>query len=263
MKRLEGKIALVFGAGSAGPGWGNGKATCMVYAREGATVVPVDVVRDSVDETVRALAEEGFEARALCGDVTREADVACIVEEVIGRHGRIDVLQNNVGMTVMGNLEETSEESWDRVFDVNVKSIFFTCKHVLPHMVAAKRGAVVNISSLASTQVNKYPYFSYYGSKSAVNQLTRAIAVHYAPHGIRANAVLPGVMNTPLIYTQIAAEFASIEEMIRARDAASPMGHMGDAWDVANASLFLASDEAKYVNGVILPVDGGKSCWGR
>ncbi|RUV84695.1 glucose 1-dehydrogenase [Mesorhizobium sp. M1A.F.Ca.IN.020.06.1.1] len=263
MRRLEGKVALVMGAGSSGPGWGNGKATAMTYARNGARVVAVDLHRESVDETVALIREEGFEADALCGDATREDDVKSIVSEVMRRHGRIDVLQNNVGITVMGSIEETTVEAWDHVFNLNVKTVFLACKHVLPLMVAQKAGTIVNISSLASLQVNKYPYFSYYGSKSAVNHLTKALAVHYAPHGIRVNAVLPGVMHTPLIYTQIASEFSSVDEMLKARNAASPMGRMGDAWDIANASLFLASDEANYVTGVILPVDGGKSCWGR
>jgi len=263
MLRLEGKVALVMGAGSAGPGWGNGKATAVTYARNGAKVIAVDLHRHSVDETVSIIRDEGFEADALCGDVTSEGSVEAIVAEAIDRYGRIDILQNNVGTTVMGALEETTVESWDKVFDINVKTVFLACKHVLPHMMKRKSGAIVNISSLASMQINKYPYFSYYGSKAAVNQLTKGLAVHYAPHGIRVNAVLPGVMHTPLIYTQIAGEFGSVEEMLAARNAASPMGHMGDAWDIANASLFLASDEAKYVTGVILPVDGGKSCWGR
>ncbi len=263
MKRLENKVALVMGAGSSGPGWGNGKATAVTYARHGAIVVPVDMNPESVAETVEILRAEGFDTLGYTGDATKEADVVRIVRDVIAKYGRIDILQNNVGTTVMGSIEETSEESWDHVFDVNVKTVFLACKHVLPHMVAKSSGVIINISSLASLQINKYPYFSYYGSKSAVNQVTKALAVQYAPKGIRANAILPGVMDTPLIYKQIAGEFSSIDEMLKARNAASPMGRMGDAWDIANASLFLASDEAKYINGVILPVDGGKSCWGR
>jgi NAD(P)-dependent dehydrogenase (short-subunit alcohol dehydrogenase family) len=163
----------------------------------------------------------------------------------------------------MGDPVDATEESWHRVMDVNATSVFLTCKHVLPHMVRQSRGAIINISSTASVQINSYPYFSYYASKSAVNHMTRALAVRYAPHGIRANAILPGVMNTPLIHRQISGQFRDAEEMIRARNAASPMGHMGDAFDVAYAALFLASDEAKYITGVCLPVDGGKSCTGR
>jgi NAD(P)-dependent dehydrogenase (short-subunit alcohol dehydrogenase family) len=130
-------------------------------------------------------------------------------------------------------------------------------------MLAQGSGAIVNISSLASIQINRMPYFGYYASKAGLNHFTRALAVNYAPHGIRANAVLPGVIDTPLIYKQISTEYATVEEMVKARNAASPMGKMGDAWDVAYASLFLASDEAKYITGVCLPVDGGKGCAGR
>jgi NAD(P)-dependent dehydrogenase (short-subunit alcohol dehydrogenase family) len=185
------------------------------------------------------------------------------VDSILRKWGRIDVLHNNVGITQMDDPVSASEESWHRVMDVNITSVFLTCKYVLPHMMNQKSGAIINISSTASVQINQHPYFSYYASKSGVNHLTRALAVHYAPHGIRANAVLPGVMDTPLIYQQMAGQFRDTEEMIRSRNAASPMGHMGTAWDVAHAALFLASDEAKYVTGVCLPVDGGKSCAGR
>jgi NAD(P)-dependent dehydrogenase (short-subunit alcohol dehydrogenase family) len=163
----------------------------------------------------------------------------------------------------MGDPIEASEESWHRVMDVNATGVFLTCKHVLPVMLGQKSGSIINISSLASIQINQYPYFSYFASKSAVNHFTRALAVYYGPHGIRANAILPGVMNTPLIHKQIAGQFGTTEEMLRVRNAASPMGHMGDAWDVAYAAVFLASDEAKYITGACLPVDGGKSCAGR
>jgi NAD(P)-dependent dehydrogenase (short-subunit alcohol dehydrogenase family) len=190
-------------------------------------------------------------------------DIERAVRKTIDRWGQIDILHNNVGITEMGDPVDTSEESWHRVMDVNTTSVFLTCKHVLPHMVRQARGAIINISSTASVQINSYPYLSYYASKSAVNHMTRALAVRYAPHGIRANAILPGVMNTPLIHKQISSRYRDTEEMVRARNAASPMGRMGDAWDVAYAALFLASDEAKYITGVCLPVDGGKTCVGR
>ena len=262
-RRMAEKVVIVFGAGSSGPGWSNGKACAVTYAREGARVMAVDIDENAARETCQVIRDEHGHCEFAPADVTQSNDIARVVETTIGLWGHIDVLHNNVGITEMGDPIEASEASWKRVMDVNATSVFLTCKHVLPHMIARARGAIINISSTASLQINSYPYFSYYASKSAVNHMTRALAVRYAPHGIRANAVLPGVMNTPLIHKQISSQFQNADEMIRARNAASPMGRMGDAWDVANAALFLASDEAKYVTGVCLPVDGGKSCVGR
>jgi NAD(P)-dependent dehydrogenase (short-subunit alcohol dehydrogenase family) len=261
-RRLDGRVALVFGAGSSGPGWGNGKAAAALYAREGAKVVAVDRNREAAEETAAIIASEGHEALALAVDATRSTEVAEVAAEAMRRHGRIDILHNNVGITEMGDPIEASEESWDRVMAVNLKSVFLACKHVLPVMKAQQRGAIVNISSLAAVTVNAYPYFSYYASKSGLNHLTRALAVRYAPFGIRANAIMPGVMDTPLIYQQIAGQYADTQAMVKARNAMSPMGFMGDAWDVARAALFLASDEARYITGVCLAVDGGLACKG-
>jgi NAD(P)-dependent dehydrogenase (short-subunit alcohol dehydrogenase family) len=265
---MAGKVVIVFGAGASGPGWSNGKACAVAYAREGAQVMAVDIDESAARETCEVIRGEHSKTEQdrsafAAADVTQSSDIARVVESTIRLWGQIDVLHNNVGITEMGDPVEASEDSFRRVMDVNATSVFLTCKHVLPHMLARTHGAIVNISSTASLQINSYPYFSYYASKSAVNHMTRALAVRYAPHGIRANAILPGVMNTPLIHKQIAGQFRDPDEMIRARNAASPMGRMGDAWDVANAALFLASDEAKYVTGVCLPVDGGKSCVGR
>ena len=251
---------LVFGAGSSGPGWGNGKAAAVLYAREGARVVAVDVRLEAAEETVAIIASEGGVAHAVAADVTRAAEVAAAVGVAVERFGGIDVLHNNVGITDMGGLDEIDEERWRRVMDVNLTGVFLTCKHALPVMLAAGRGAIVNISSLAGAVINKYPYFSYYASKAGLNHFTRALAVQYARQGIRANVVMPGVMDTPLIHSQIAGQYADKAAMLAARDAMSPMGRMGDAWDVARASVFLASDEAAYITGVCLPVDGGLSC---
>ncbi|HYG42868.1 MAG TPA: SDR family NAD(P)-dependent oxidoreductase [Bordetella sp.] len=261
--RVRDKVAIVFGAGSSGPGWGNGKAAAALYAREGARVYAVDRDEAAAQETRRVILEEGGRCTALVADVTLSGQIAQAVQAVLRAEGRIDVLHNNVGITEMGDPVEASEESWHRVIDTNLTGVFLTCKHVLPSMVQQGHGSIVNISSLASIQVNTYPYTSYYAAKAGLNHLTRAMAVRYAPDGIRVNAVLPGVIDTPLIYRQIVGQFDDIEEMRRRRNAASPMGHMGDAWDVAHAALFLASDDAKYITGVCLPVDGGKACAGR
>lgn len=261
--RLRDKVAVVFGAGSSGPGWGNGKAAAVLYAREGAKVVAVDIDLDAAVETRDIIRSEGGVADAVAADVTSSTAVGAAIAHTIAAFGTIDVLHNNVGLTKMDEVTDISEESWHQVIDTNLTGVFLACKHALPIMVAQKRGSIVNISSLASIQINNYPYASYATAKAGLNHFTRAIAVQYAAHGIRANAVLPGVMNTPMIYKQIAGTFEGTEDMIRARNAASPMGRMGDAWDIARAALFLASDEANYITGVCLPVDGGKSCAGR
>jgi NAD(P)-dependent dehydrogenase (short-subunit alcohol dehydrogenase family) len=234
----------------------------VLYARHGARVFAIDVRAEAAAETDEIIRGDGGIRVATQADVTESQDIELAVDSILRKWGRIDVLHNNVGITQMDDPVSASEESWHRVMDVNLTSVFLTCKYVLPHMMSQKSGAIINISSTASVQINQHPYFSYYASKSGVNHLTRALAVH-APYGIRANAVLPGVMDTPLIYQQMAGQFRDTEEMIRSRNAASPMGHMGTAWDVAHAALFLASEEAKYITGVCLPVDGDKNCTGR
>jgi NAD(P)-dependent dehydrogenase (short-subunit alcohol dehydrogenase family) len=260
---LAGKTALVFGGGSSDEGWSNGKAAAVLYAREGARVFVVDIDGIAASATAELIQAEGGTARWAQADIRKSDDIKNAVDKMIAGFGQIDILHNNVGITEMGDPIDMTEESWHRVMDINATGVFLTCKHVLPHMLARNGGAIVNISSTASIQINSYPYFSYFASKAAVNHFTRALAVRYAPNGIRANAVLPGVMDTPLIYKQISTQFETVDEMVKARNAASPMGRMGDAWDVAEASLFLASDRAKYITGVCLPVDGGKSCAGR
>jgi NAD(P)-dependent dehydrogenase (short-subunit alcohol dehydrogenase family) len=258
--RLKDKIAIVFGAGSVGPGWGNGKATSTLFAREGAHVVCVDFNRDAARETVGIIAGEGGSASAAFCDVTKSAEVRQIVDDVIAVQGRIDVLHNNVGYATMGGPIELSEDEWQKTFDLNITSCYLACKHVLPHMLARKAGAIVNVSSIAAIRWTGYPYAAYYAAKAAVNNFTMGLALQYAKDGIRANAVMPGLMNTPLIHQQISGQYKDADEMVRARDAACPMGRMGTAWDVAKAALFLASDDAAYITGVSLPVDGGLTC---
>jgi NAD(P)-dependent dehydrogenase (short-subunit alcohol dehydrogenase family) len=258
--RLAGRVALVFGAGSSGPGWGNGRASAVLYAREGAAVACVDVSRDAAEDTARVIADEGGTALALAADVTSAGDVAAAVRDTGQRFGAIDVLHNNVGITDMGALEDVSEDRWRRVMDVNLTGVFLACRAVIPLMRARRRGAIVSISSIAAAAITRYPYFSYYASKAGLNHLTRAIAVQHAADGIRANVVMPGLMDTPMVRAQIAGQHADAEAMLRERAATAPMRRMGDAWDVARAALFLASDDAAYITGVCLPVDGGLSC---
>jgi NAD(P)-dependent dehydrogenase (short-subunit alcohol dehydrogenase family) len=260
MNCLQDKVAVVFGAGSSGPGWSNGKAAAVAYARQGARVVAVDRVEQAARETAECITAEHQQALAVEADVADTGAVAAAVEQAIQVFGRIDILHNNVGTTVMGGPVELDEESWRRSLEVNVGSVYRTCRAVLPHMIRQGRGSIINISSLASIRWTGYPYFAYYAAKAAVNQATVALAMQYARHGIRANAILPGAIDTPLIYREISSQYSSIEEMRAARDRAVPLGKMGTAWDIAHAAVFLASDEASFITGVCLPVDGGQSC---
>jgi NAD(P)-dependent dehydrogenase (short-subunit alcohol dehydrogenase family) len=263
--RLQDRVAIVVGAGSSGPGWGNGKCTAVTFAREGARVFCVDRKLAAAKETVDIIAQEGGEAVAHEADVTADAQVKAMVDACLARWGRIDVLDNNVGIASSGGPVEASEDEWDTVFDVNVKSFFLTLKHVLPVMERQGKGSIINVSSIASIRAPKgVTYVAYNASKGAVNGLTLAVASQYAARGIRCNAILPGLMHTPLIgvlaeqYARDAKDHnAAYDKMVAIRDKASPTGKMGTGWDTANAALFLASDESAYVNGHLLIVDGG------
>lgn len=259
-KRLEGKVAMIVGAGSVGPGWGNGKATSLRFAQEGASVFAVDIRQEAADETRTIIESEGGVAASHAADVTRSESVRNMVLACEERFGRIDVLVNNVGIAALGGPVEQSEDDWDRVMDTNVKSMFLTCKHVLPVMEKNGAGSIVNISSIASLRWAGVPYVSYSASKAAVNQLTSVVAMQYARRGIRVNAVLPGLIRTPMIVEPLKAHYENVDEMMRIRNEMCPTGSMGEAWDVANAVLFLASDEARYVTGTELIVDGGLHC---
>ena len=255
--RLADRVALVFGAGSVGPGWGNGKASAVAYARAGAKVVCVDINRSAAEETVGIIRGEGGTAEALACDVTKLLEVEDVVTRTTALFGPVDILHNNVGHAKMGGPPDLSEEEWRREMDLNVTGMFLACKVVIPTMQARGRGVITNISSSAGIRYVGYPYTSYYAAKGAVNQFTVGVALQYARDGIRCNAILPGLMDTPLIYQQISVQYASPDEMVKARHEATPMGRMGTGWDVANAAVFLASDEASYINAVCLPVDGG------
>jgi NAD(P)-dependent dehydrogenase (short-subunit alcohol dehydrogenase family) len=261
MDRLKGKVAIVVGAGSIGPGWGNGKATAVTFAREGAAVFCVDRNAAAAEETVGIIKSEGGKAVSFTADVSRAAEVEAMVETCLKTFGRIDVLDNNVGIAEMGGVVEVKEAEWDRVFAVNLKSAYLAMKHVIPVMVRQGGGSVINISSIASIRYTGVAYVTYAASKAAMNQMTRVTAAEYAPSRVRVNAILPGLMKTPMVEHSagLAASYArgDIEEMWRKRAAQVPMGIAGEAWDVANAALFLASDESRYVTGIELVVDGG------
>jgi NAD(P)-dependent dehydrogenase (short-subunit alcohol dehydrogenase family) len=259
-ERLRDRIALIFGAGSIGKGWSNGRAAAVAYAREGARVFAVDRDLASAQETAELIRGEGHEASALVADVTDDARMQAVVGEVLTAAGQIDILHNNVGFTVMGGPVEFDFVEWSRLLAVNVSGAYLACRYVLPGMAARRSGVVINISSVASVASGPYPQPLYGATKAALNGLTRGLAVRYAPDNVRVNAILPGVMDTPLIHQQIAGNYADQEAMMAARHARVPLGFMGTAWDVANAAVFLASDEARYITGVILPVDGGITC---
>jgi len=260
--RLKDKVAIVTGAGSSGPGWGNGKACAVLFAREGSKVFAVDLSAEAVQETKRIIEQEGGQCVSCTADVSNSEEVHALMEQCIAVYGRVDILHNNVGILAVGGPEEISEDVWDRLTAVNLKSMFLTCKYALPFMVRQAHGTIINISSIASIRYTGYPSVAYNATKGAVNQLTQNIAVQYASKGVRANCVLPGLMNTPMIREPLENTYGpgGLEEMIRRRDQVVPMGKMGDAWDVAYACLFLASDEAKYITGALLVVDGGLTC---
>jgi NAD(P)-dependent dehydrogenase (short-subunit alcohol dehydrogenase family) len=265
--RLKDKIAIVVGAGqSPGEGVGNGRATAQVFAREGATVACVDMNLERAEETVAIIRGEGHSAFALAADVTKEASLKVMVDAVMAQCGRIDVLHNNVGVSIAGGdkpLEDLTEEDFDRCNSINLRGMIMTCKHVVPVMRAQKSGAIVNISSMAVR--SRYPLVVYKTSKAGVIALTEQLAYSHADVGIRANVILPGLMNTPMAVDTRAREWDTPREEIEAmRDAQVPLGgKMGTGWDVAYAALFLACDEAKFITGVTLPVDGGANIWVR
>jgi NAD(P)-dependent dehydrogenase (short-subunit alcohol dehydrogenase family) len=257
--KLAGKVALVTGAGSSGPGWGNGKATAALFAREGAIVIASDISLPAAEEAAAIIAGEGGSAIAVQCDVTSPESVEALVSLVVERHGRIDILHNNVGTLALGGPVEASLESWRRVLDVNLTSMFLTCKYVLPVMVAGGAGSIINVSSIIATTSVGPHYISYSSSKAAVNQFTRSVAIQYADRNIRCNAIMPGLMRTPMVEQTLGKGLSpeELEAMLRRRDATCPMGRMGDAWDVARAALFFASDDSSYVTGQALAVDGG------
>ena len=259
--RLDGKVALVAGAGSIGPGWGNGKAAAVLFAREGAGVCCADINLDAAEETAELIRGEGGKAVAVQCDVADAKSVEAMVKACMQAFATIDILDNNVGLAQVGGVVELPEADWDRVMDVKLKGAYLTMKHVIPVMVENGGGSIVNISSIAGIRYTGVPYATYYASKGALNHLTRTTAVEYASRKVRVNAVLPGLMKTPMVEKSagLADAYAGgdVEAMWAARDAQVPMGHMGDAWDVAHAALFLASDESRYVTGIELVVDGG------
>ena len=265
MLDFKGKVAFVSGAGSVGTGWGNGKATAVLLARQGAKVYGTDLRAEAAEETRRIIEGEGGTAAARACDMTNSKDVEAAVQDCVARFGRIDVLVNNVGGSAPGDPVTMTEEVWDAQVDHNLKTAFLACKHVLPVMEKQGKGAIVNLSSLAALRMSpNRVHVAYSATKGGIVTFSNSVAMAYVKKGIRSNTVTPGLMHTPLVEHRLAKALTGgdVQKLIDARNAQTPMGRMGDAWDVANAVVFLASDEAKYITGVELVVDGGLSIYG-
>lgn len=259
--RLRGKVAIVVGAGqSEGETIGNGRATAITFAREGARVMLVDNRLESAEETLAMIAEAGGEGFAFRADVTSEADCRAMAEGCVERWGQIDILHNNVGIGERGpGFVDIPEADWQRFMEVNLKGMYLTCRHVLPRMIARGAGVIINISSIAA--IISTGALAYKTSKAGVNALTHGLALEAAQYGVRVNAILPGLMETPMaVEGRVRAYGMAREEVVRLRNERVPLkGGMGSGWDVANAALFLASEEARFITGVLLPVDGGQA----
>ena len=263
MLDLNGKVAVVTGAGTVGPGWGNGKATAVLLARQGAKVFGIDVDAAAVEDTRAIIETEGGTCVAHRCDMTDSAGVEAAIAACVERFGRIDILVNNVGGSAPGDPVAMSEDVWDRQLDHNLKTAFLGCKHVLPVMEKQGSGAIVNISSVAgfSHQVGGRVHVAYATAKSGLVGFTQSTAIAYVKKGIRCNLVVVGTMHTPLVEHRLTKQLGAADAaaLIAKRHSAVPMGRMGDAWDVAHAVLFLASDEARYITAAQLVVDGGLS----
>ncbi len=257
--RLQDRVAIVTGAGCVGPGWGNGRATAVRFAEEGARIFAVDRDLDAMAETVARVEAIGGAIATWQCDVTDATSVAAMVRACMDRWGRVDVLVNNVGGSAAGGPVEMSEEVWDAQIDYNLKSVFLTCKFVLPIMEAQGSGAVVNVASTSGVRFTGAAQVAYAATKAGVIQLTKVVAVQYAPKGIRLNCVVPGQLHTPMVETRLAKQRAGgdVEALLKQRIGRIPLGFMGDGRDTANAALFLASDEARFITGTEIVVDGG------
>lgn len=258
MLRLDGRVAIVTGCGSFAPGWGNGKAIATLLARQGATVYGVDLSLEAAEPTQQLIEDEGNRVHTAACDVTDAAQVDALVEDCVERFGRLDILVNNVGRSEPGNPETMDEDVWKAQLDLNLTSAFLTTKAALPVMERQRSGAIVNVSSIAGMRWVGKDQVGYAAAKAGLVQFTKVTAVAFAAKGIRLNCVVPGLIHTPLVQ-RLAERYnqGDYEGMIARRNAQVPMGRMGDAWDVAHAALFLASDEARYITGTELVVDGG------
>ena len=259
MSRFAGKVAIVTGAGCVGPGWGNGRAMAVALAEEGAKVLAVDRDAARVEETLERAGDMRASIVPFVCDVTRSDSIAAMAQEAIARFGTIDVLINNVGGSAAGGPVEMDEDVWDSQVDSNLKSVFLACKHVLPVMIAKRSGAIVNIASTSGMRWTGSAQVAYAATKAGVIHLSRVVAVQHAPYGIRVNTVVPGQLHTPMVEVRLAGQRSGgdVDALLASRVKRIPLGFMGDGRDTARAALFLASDEARFVTGTEIVVDGG------
>lgn len=257
--RLEGKIAIVTGAGCVGPGWGNGRATCVRFAEEGATVFAVDIDLQSMEETIqRTKATAGFIKPYQC-NVMQQESVEDMVQACLAEFGTIDILVNNVGGSAKGGPVDMPEEVWQQQIDFNLTSVYRTCRSVLPHMVKSGGGAIINTASASGIRWTGSAQSAYAATKAAVIQFSKVVAVEYGPQNIRVNTVVPGQLHTPMVEARLAGQRmgGDVDALLNSRLKRIPLGFMGDGRDTANAVLFLASDEARFITGTEIIVDGG------
>ena len=257
--RLAGKVAMITGAGCVGPGWGNGRAAAVQFAREGAKVFAIDLHAETMVETLALVEKDGGTIRSHLCDVTDHGQVAEAVRACRETFGTIDILVNNVGGSAPGGAVALSEQSWQHQLDYNLTSVFLTCKHVIPVMESAGGGAIVNTASTSGLRWTGAAQVGYASAKAAIIQFSRVTAVEYAPKRIRVNTVVPGQMHTPMVEARLAKQRAdgNTEALLADRLARIPLGFMGDGRDTAKAALFLASDEARFITGTEIIVDGG------
>lgn len=257
--RLKDKVAIITGAGCVGPGWGNGRAAAYRFIEEGAKVFAVDYSSVALEETIERIKPLGGEFETFICDVTKSQSIADMVAACVERFGRLDILVNNVGGSARGGPVELSEDDWDKQVDLNLKSVFLTCKYALPVMEKQGSGAIVNMASTSGTRWTGSAQVAYSSTKAGIIQLSRVVAVEYAPKGIRVNTVVPGQLHTPMVEARLAGQRAGgdVDALLTQRIARIPLGFMGDGLDTANASVFLASDEARFITGTEIVVDGG------
>ncbi|MBI2726336.1 MAG: SDR family oxidoreductase [Polaromonas sp.] len=265
MRALIGRTAIVCGAGAIGPGWGNGKATAVAFARAGAKVLAADVSADSARETQEIILSEGGNCEIFAGDLSDSASVEKMVAVCLSHFGSVDILHNNIGVMFPGDVVSLEEKDWDLASRLNIKTLFLSCKHVIPVMLSQGFGVITNVGSISASRYLGMPAIAYSTTKGAVHSFTSALAAQYGRQGIRVNTITPGIVDTPTLEHASAkiAEALQISDIASARAAREnsvPLGRFGTAWDVANAAVFLASDQASYITGTDLLVDGGLSC---
>ncbi len=259
--RLAGKVALITGAGSVGPGWGNGRASAIRFAEEGALVFATDIDQSRLDETLKLAGDLAPRIKTGIVDILKSASIEQMVKDCIATYGKIDILMNNVGGSAKGGPVEMSEEVWDTQVDYNLKSVFLTCKYVLPHMVAANSGSIINMASTSGMRWTGAAQVAYAATKAGVIQLSKVVAVQYAKQNIRVNTIVPGQLHTPMVETRLAGQRSGgdVQALLAQRQSRIPLPFMGDGRDTANAAVFLASEESRFITGTEIVIDGGMS----